>query len=407
MLNETLAETASRQMLMPKAITGPGDRILFLIDEMSAITAGGTERQLLQLVGIARRNGLQPAICVLRGTKWLTPEIAGCPVAHFDISSIRTAGGVASLGKLARWMRSRQFAILQTFFSESNLIGPWIAKLAGIPVVLGTRRNLSHHIEEAPARAALRMQWLSNLLVDEILVNSHAVRRNTAGNEWLSAGKLRVVYNGIDLSRMQPRPGAREQMRRQLGVAEDDLLVGNISGLRAIKGVLQFVEAAALSRSREPRLKFVLVGEGEMRPALEAAIARNSLGSAFCLAGAAEDVLPFLAAMDVAVLCSLAEGLSNSLLEYMAAGLPTIATEVGGNREALGDAGVLIPPEDPRMLRDALLTMMNADVRKNYSVKAIEEVKKFDVRNADREMGDVFRRHLSMAFASKRNRART
>jgi len=375
---------------------GGGARVLFLIDEMEAITAGGTERQLLQLISIARQNGLKPTVTVLRGTRWLTDEIAGCPVMHFDIASVRSVSGARQLLRLARWAGKQHFQILQTFFAESNLLGPWIAKLAGIPIVLGTRRNLNHATHDAP-RGAARLQWLSNLVADEILANSEAVARKTAATERFSKHKIRVVYNGIDLTAFQPDAEARRQMRAHLGLNDDEVLVGNVSGLRAIKGVELFVEAAALAAKVAPQMKFVLVGEGEMRPALEAAIARHKLENNFWLAGAAEDVRPFLAAMDIAVLCSSAEGFSNSLLEYMAAGLPAIATDVGGNREALGNAGVLVPANNAAALRDAMLMLLDPRQRTRLATKAMVRAQRFDLRRANQQMGEVLRGYAAIA----------
>jgi L-malate glycosyltransferase len=386
----------ARRHSSQKAPLGSGARVLFLIDEMEAITAGGTERQLLQLVNIARQNGLKPTVSVLRGTRWLTEEIAGCPVMHFDIGSVRSPRGVVRLVRLARWAGKQHFQILQTFFAESNLLGPWIAKLAGIPIVLGTRRNLTHATHDG-SRVAARLQWISNLVVDEILANSEAVARKTAAMERFSKHKIRVVYNGIDLAAFQPDAEARRKMRAHLGLNENEVLIGNVSGLRAIKGVELFVEAAALMGHAAPGAKFVLVGEGEMRPALEAAITRHNLQSRFWLAGAAEDVRPYLAAMDMAVLCSSAEGFSNSLLEYMAAGLPTIATEVGGNREALGSAGVLIPPNNAAALRDAMLMLLDPQRRARLGVKAMARARRFDLQRANQLMGEILRGYAAIA----------
>lgn len=386
----------TRRHSSQKAPLGSGARVLFLIDEMEAITAGGTERQLLQLVSIASLNGLKPTVCVLRGTRWLTEEIAGCPVMHFDVASVRSVRGICQLVRLARWAGKQHFQILQTFFAESNLLGPWIAKLSGIPIVLGTRRNLGHAMDDAPHGAA-RLQWISNFLVDEILANAKAVARKTAAAERFSAHKIRVVYNGIDLAAFQPDADMRAEMRAHLGVGESEVLVGNVSGLRAIKGVELFVEAAAMAVHTAPQMKFVLVGEGEMRPALEAAIARLRLEGIFRLAGAAENVRPYLAAMDITVLCSSAEGFSNSLLEYMAAGLPTITTEVGGNREALGNAGILIPPNNAKALSDAMLMLLDPQARARLAAKATARAQQFDLKRANQQMGEILRGYASIA----------
>jgi amino acid adenylation domain-containing protein len=365
-------------------------RILFLIDEMTAITAGGTERQLLQQVGIAQRNGLDPQICVLRGTEWLTPAVAGCDVTHFNIHAIRSRQGLRSLLTLTRWIRGQKFQILQPFFAESNLLAPWIGKAAGVPIILGTRRNLSHSTKEGLHGIAASVQSLSNLLVDEIIANSDAVLQHTRSKERFANGKLRVVYNGIELSQLRPPSGARENTRRELGIHDDDLLVGNISGLRAVKGVDLFVEAAALAAKSDPRLKFVLVGDGDMRPAVEAAIRKHGLEQRFHLVGAAEDVRSFLAAMDIAVLCSFAEGFSNSLLEYMAAGLPIIATDVGGNHEALGEAGILIQPNDSGALSKAILALADPALRDHFGNSARREIQRFDIQHAELRMGEIY-----------------
>jgi glycosyltransferase involved in cell wall biosynthesis len=363
----------------PAASAALRPRILFLIDEMTAITAGGTERQLLQLVSIAQRNGLEPQICVLRGTDWLTPAVAGCNVTHFDIQ------------------------ILQSFFNESNLLAPWIGKAAGVPIILGTRRNLNHATRDGLHGLAGYLQSISNLLVDGIIANSDAVSNYTRDKEWFAKKKLCVVYNGVELLQLHPAPGARETMRRTLGIQPNDLLVGNISGLRAVKGVDVFVEAAALASKSDPRLKFVLVGDGEKRPNVEAAIEKHGLQQRFHLVGAAEDVRSFLAAMDIAVLCSFAEGFSNSLLEYMAAGLPIIATDVGGNREALGDAGLLIQPNDAVALSNAILALLDPIRRNQFGNSAKTEIHRFDIRHAELRMGEIYWNHLDPRFRGNDN----
>ena len=369
-------------------------KILFLIDEMSSITAGGTERQLLQQVEIARKSGLSPTVCVLRGTEWLTGKIAGCHVKHFEIERICSLDGLVKLKELVRWMRGERFQILQTFFSESNLIGPWIGRLAAIPVVLGTRRNLNHATNDGMNSFGIRLQAVSNMLVDRIIANSEAVLERVAESELGSRRKLCVVYNGIDLSQMQLRAGEGAKLRRQFGLQEHHVLVGNISGLRRIKGVDIFVKAAALASRKHPQLRFVLVGDGELREEIEQLVEENRLRDVFVMAGAADDVSPFLAAMDVAVLSSMAEGFSNSLLEYMAAELPIIATDVGGNREALGGSGILIEAGRPAALASAISSLVDGSVRKACSAGAYRAVQRFDVKVAEARMRELYWSHL-------------
>jgi glycosyltransferase involved in cell wall biosynthesis len=382
-------------------------KIAFLIDEMAAISAGGTERQLLQLTEIATKNGLSPYICVLRGTKWLTPDIAGCPVKHFDIASIRSVSGLRALGRAASWMRRKRFDLLQAFFPEANLIGPWIGRLAGVPVILGSRRNLNQSAPGETRNLPARLQWISNLLVDQVVANSEAVLERTIRFERLSRRKICVIYNGIDLNQMRPQHAMRASMRKELGIGDDEILVGNISGLRKIKGVESFVEAAAQVRRISSKLRFVLVGDGDMRPKLERLILKHHLEDAFVLAGATKDVRPYLGAMDIAVLCSSAEGFSNSLLEYMLAGLPIVATDVGGNREALNGAGILVPPGNPEQLATAIESLLDTRTRDNLAAAALKEVRRFDLKVAHDRVGDLLWSHLETKSRRRLSRPRT
>ena len=379
-------------------------RILFLIDEMAAITAGGTERQLLQLAEIAIKAGLSPQICVLRGTKWLTPAVAGCPVKHFGVEALGSRQGLLVLRSLTRWIREQRFDMMQLFFPEANLIGPWIGRLARVPVILGSRRNMNHASPDRLRNLHRPMQWCSNLLVDQVIANSTAVLERVIQSERLPRRKICVVYNGIDANQVRPMHGMRAAMRARLHIGDDELLVGNISGLRKIKGVECFVQAAALARRVHPKLRFVLVGEGFMRETLERMVAENNLQNILVLAGAAEDVRPYLAAMDIAVLCSLAEGFSNSLLEYMLAGLPIVATDVGGNREALGGAGVLIEAGDAQQLATAIGSLTDVDARDHYGAAASTGVRRFDLKVAEARMGDLFWSHLETKSQGKWSR---
>lgn len=381
---------------MPDRAHVTGARILFLIDELTSITAGGTERQLLQLVGIARKIGLSPQICVLRKTHWLTEEIAGCPVKLCGLERIKSLAGLWRMRKVVRWMRQERFDILQSFFRESNLIGPWMGRAAGVPLIVGTRRNMNHYEDQAEARFSIGFvrQWVSNLLVDQILPNSQAVCDCIVQTEWAPVAKMQVIYNGIDTQAVKPLPGMRARMRAELGLSPSDLLVGNVSGLRWIKGVDLFVEAAAIAYAANPSLRFVVVGDGKVREEIDNLIRDRHLAAVFKMAGAITDIRPYLAAMDIAVLSSRAEGFSNSILEYMVAGLPTIATDVGGNREALEGAGILVPADDASKLAHAMGLLRDQAERERYGTAAQCAVGRFDLAVAEDNMRDFYDEQL-------------
>jgi glycosyltransferase involved in cell wall biosynthesis len=367
-------------------------RILFLIDEIGGIAEGGTERQVLQLIELATRLGYEPRLAVLRGTEWLTEEQAGCPIYCAGVRSLLRPSGWRACARLVQWMRRERIALVQTFFVECNIFGPWLGRLAGVPVVVGSRRNLN----QWPGRSAwmelwmLRLQQLTNLSADCVIANSLVVAEETFRTEKLPHSKMHVAYNGIDLGKFSGLSELRDQARQMLGIGPDEIVVGNISGFREVKGIPQFVDAARIVLEKEPRMRFLAVGDGTQYARVVERIRQYGLQDRIHLAGQQTDVLPYLAAMDIGVLSSLAEGFSNSLLEYMASGLAAIATEVGGNREALEGAGMLVPPDDPEALAEAILELRSPTVRQQMGAAARERVERFSLARAEKRMKDIY-----------------
>jgi L-malate glycosyltransferase len=371
-----------------------GKKIIFVIDEMASITAGGTERQLLQLVELASAAGLSPEILVFRNTKWLTPEVAGCPVHYRNLEKLFDPRGIRELVNIARWMRSQRFDILQTFFADANVIGPLLGKAAGIPYILTSRRNLNYSM--TPGR--LVAQRLANRLTTGIVANCEAVRKAVTLSEKPDPNKIHVVYNGIDLRSFTPCPTTHSKIRSELGVTPHEVLIGCVSAVRSIKGVHHLVGAATQVLPKASNARFCVVGDGEDLAELRKITDSDELlAKRFFWVGAREDVKPYLRAFDIAVLPSLSEGFSNSILEYMAMGLPVVATDVGGNREALEDgAGILVPPGDEPALAQALEHLLASPTeRMSMSFRAAERVRRWDLEVALHENASYYAQLLN------------
>ena len=369
-------------------------RILFMIDEMEALTAGGTERQILQMAQLVRSAGYTVQICVWRRTQWLTEETAGVPVYFAGLEGFSELSGWRALFRLISWMRSQQFDILQTFFVESNLLGPWMGKLAGIPIILGSRRNLNYWM--TPRMAFF--QRISNRLNTRLVANCEAVKTQIVQNGMTRANKVDVIYNGVDLDALTPCAEERARVRRELGVTEHEVLIGYIATLRPVKGTECFVAAASLVHREFPSAKFGLVGDGPLRKQLEETVSRESLSGHFVFAGSQVDVRRYLLAFDIAVLASESEGFSNSILEYVAMGLPCVVTDVGGNAEAVGPGGILVPAKNPEALALALRTLLNdAPKRAEYAKQAFAHSRKFALPATQKILSDYYRRLLDVA----------
>jgi len=364
-------------------------RIIYIIDEMEAITSGGTERQILQMISLMEASGHSLQLAILRGTSWLTPELAGCPITFFQFRRLASISGMREWFRLVRWLRSQRPDVVQTFFVESSLIGPLAAKCAGVPTVIGSRRNLNWWMTPKLVIA----QRFANLFTTRLLANCEAVKAVVVQTEGVNSDKVDVVYNGVDTARFAPSESVRERTRAALGFLHEHVVIGSTATLRPMKGLEPFLEAAARIHRVHPHARFLIVGDGPLRAKVEQIIAAAGLQTACVLVGSQQDMVPYLQSMDIGVLASESEGFSNSILEYLAAGVPCVASDVGGNREAIGNAGSLFPINDVAVLTDILIDVVeDSNLRQALSRRALQHAGRFDLESVRRTLADYYQR---------------
>jgi glycosyltransferase involved in cell wall biosynthesis len=193
-------------------------------------------------------------------------------------------------------------------------------------------------------------RWLVRILnrmLDATMVNCEACKQFTVEHEWATPDSVAVIPNGLDLARF--RECSAEV---SVGKATRERRIGIVANLRPVKNLDLLVRAAALLKASHPNLRFQIAGEGDSRAELESLIVELGLQERFDLLGAVSDIPAFLRTLDVAVLCSRSEGSPNSIMEYMAAARPIVATAVGGCTELLQHEqnGLLVPPSDFQQL---------------------------------------------------------
>jgi glycosyltransferase involved in cell wall biosynthesis/acetyltransferase-like isoleucine patch superfamily enzyme len=356
---ELCAELAAPQL------TGQAVRVCFMIDRL---TAAGTETQLVALIRRLDRTRVQPYLCLLDGADELSRSLepADCPILRLGVRSLRHPSTTGKALRLARFLRRERIDVLQVYFPDSTYLGVPAARLAGVPHVIRTRNNVNHWMTPTHRR----LGRLLNRFVTATVANCEACRRAVIADECPPEGSVVVLENGVDLSRFAE---ARRRSSRHRGGTP--LRVGIVANLRPVKGLDVFNDAASLVAAERADVVFEIAGEGELRAELERQAAERGLADRLTLVGSVADVPAFLAQLDVAVLSSRSEGMSNAILEYMAAGLPIVATAVGGTVHLLEDGvhGLLVPPGDPaalaaaigRLLRDpALASRLGAAARR-------------------------------------------
>jgi glycosyltransferase involved in cell wall biosynthesis len=320
-------------------------RVCFLIDELAA---AGTEKQLIALLSRLDRTRVEPILCLLRGhsaaSRALEPD--GCRIVRLGVKSLRRPASLRRALWFARFLRKSRIEVLQAFFPDSCYFGLPAAWLAGVPHRVRTRNNLGHWL--TPLH-----RWLGRLLnfVSTVNVaNCRAAADALHASERPPQDSIVVLENGVDLERFQNIAPLEMQL------AGEAVHIGALANLRPVKGLALLVEAASRLSAEHPTALFEVAGEGEQRPELERLIDRQRLQGRFHLAGAVSDASDFLARQHIAVLCSHSEGMSNALLEYMAAGRAVVATAVGAAPDIITDEvhGLLVPAGDPGALAQAI-----------------------------------------------------
>jgi glycosyltransferase involved in cell wall biosynthesis len=318
-----------------------------------------------------------------------------CPLYIVKIKSFKNPVSFLRLWRFARFLRREEVDIVQTHFRDSNIAGIISSKLAGGRRIISTRRNIGywHNGLEIPILRFLK-RW-----VTRFVANSECARIQASKIERIRPENIEVIYNFVNLEMFKKDNGREaDKLKESLGASNGRPIVTMVANLRPVKAVDVFLKSARLVLDRVPGINFIVAGEGEERKRLEDICRRLKLDSSVKLIGSVSDVIPLLRASDMGVLSSNSESLSNAIIEYMAAGLPVICTDVGGNSELVQDGlnGFLVPFGDPGKLADAIVRLVNnPDLRLKMGKESIKRVELlFDFA---RTMKDYEALYLNMA----------
>jgi glycosyltransferase involved in cell wall biosynthesis len=341
-----------------------------LLKFIGVFAIGGTERHVVNLVRRLDASKFEPHMaCFKRQGQFLQEiETRDIPISEYKIRSLYHHETFLQQLRFARFLRRNQIRVVHTYGFYPTVFAVPAARLARVPLVIASIRDTGELLTPFQKRV---LKFVCRM-ADSILVNARAVR------DWLVAEGyspeiIEVIWNGIDLDRFETK-GADGADRREWGLPAQAPLIAMMGRLNRLKGAEYFLEAAATVASRFPEVRFLVVGDVTAadiayKEELIRQAGRHGLDGRIVFTGFRLDVPQVLSEVSISVLPSLSEGLSNVLLESMAAGVPVIATTVGGNPEVVegGVTGLLVPPRDSKALAHAMsLLIEKPDLARQY-----------------------------------------
>jgi glycosyltransferase involved in cell wall biosynthesis len=380
-------------------------RILYVI---GSLEFGGAEQHVVQVARKLKARGWVPEFFVfsLGGplTEYLDSE--GIPIfgrsmpawlerlAAFPRIKARL-GLLMLMGSLTRTMIARRPLIAHFFLPGAYLIGGLAALVTGTRPRVMSRRSMNNYQKAYPIYA--RLEHFLHPRMDRICGNSYAVIEQLK-SEGARESQLVLLYNGIDLSRFD-RVVESNVLRSDLGIASDALVLVIVANLIPYKGHDDLIQALGFIRDELPKPWVCLcVGRDDgILHQLQSRARMVGVDNHIYWLGPRSDVPDLVAASDIGILCSHEEGFSNAVLESMAAALPLVVTDVGGNSEAVihGDTGWVVPPQNPVALAEGILKLVRHPQRNMLGQRGRKRVERLFSLNTCIEQYEALYRSLN------------
>ena len=378
------------------APAGPSARRLRVLVVIKCLGFGGAERLLADTVATGDRTAFDYEVAyVLAAEDGMVPliEADGTPVHALGAQG---NGDLRWLGRLRSLLGTGRYDVVHFHLPYTASLG----RLAVVSLPRSVRPAIVYTDHSLWNKMAVLVKALNRATIG---LDQAMIVVSDAAHESLPPrlrGRARVLVHGVDLSQADTLLGRRDEVRadvrREFGVADDEVLVVSVANMRPEKGYDVLLDAAGALVDRGLPVRVVAVGrgEGELERVMRGRHAALGLGDRFTFAGQRDDVLRILAGADVFVLASRQEGLPVVLMEATSVGLPIVATAVGGVPQVLTDGvdGLVVPPGDPAALADAVARLVgDPDLRTRLGAGAKARSAMFDVAAASRTIESIYR----------------
>jgi len=349
-------------------------RIAYLIDSITCDTAG-TQKQLLETIKRLDRNVFEPCLICLWKSEWMEENDFSFPCIVLNYNGFIKLSFPGVVRRLASIIKEKKIDIIQTFFVDSIFVA-MLGKIFSRRriVALSSRRDMGLGRTNEPWYHGFLSLLLifANHYFTGILTNSEQIKIHVAERERADLEKIKVIRNGIEVpENSSAKPGLFKKMN---GVVR----IGLVASLTPVKRHDVLINAIYELKKigLHHKCRVILLGEGPEFDRLERLVLKFNLQEIISFEGAVKDVTSYLYNLDIGVLCSDREGLSNAIMEYMACGLPVIASSVGGNIELVDETnGICFPPGDQFALAASLKRLIEDEpLRKSLGESSLRKI---------------------------------
>ena len=379
----------SRQEIESFAVTGaPAPARVHVMRVYSRLEVGGIEKQMLRLLPRLNAGRYKVSLCLLKRPGELVGQLRELGVA-VHILPFKERLSPSSLRDLARLFRAEGVTIVQSHAREFNTSATVAARIAGVPITIAS----IHNMNTIQGWRRILQDRLLDRWRDAVVTVSDRVKEDYCRTVGVQPRKCVTIYNGLDLNEFSRGSATRHGMRAELSLPPEARVVITVARLVRQKAHEVLIEAARRLVRRVPNVHVLIVGEGHRMDELRSMTEGAGIRERFHFLGGRSDVRDLYRAADVSCMTSTREGFSNVVVESLASGLPVVATDAGGNGEALEDgvSGYLVPVGDVPGIEDRLASLlMDDDLRRRMSVAALDRARRFSLEETVRATESLY-----------------
>jgi glycosyltransferase involved in cell wall biosynthesis len=349
----------------------------------------GTERQVIETAKRLDKDRFDVHVVCLEDSPQLHGISSICHTAVFPVASLNSLQGIRQVLAFRKYATQHRLQILHGYMNKTSLFAV-LSALGTERIAITSRLNTGYWYTPALRNMFRTM----NLRADGIMANSLEAKRIAVETERLDPDRVKVVYQGVDMtkfSRGLGDPSAADM----LGIPRNARVVGIVANLRPVKDHALFLRSAKLVADQIPDAAFLLAGRGELYDDLRKLAADLGIGDRVFFTQGEGNMMDWLSRMSIGCLTSISEGFSNAIMECMAAGMPVVAIDVGGNRDAVvdGETGYLVPERSPEKFAEPVIKLLrNDELRASMGAKGFERcLQLFEVQKTIGQLEDYYR----------------